>query len=675
MTTDSIAELKTLVTDIKDNMMSEKNCNDQLFTIIQTLDGIGNYMAQLEQGGAPQSEGYAVLQTNILEVRNELAKLNQIIAGTNLAELEPVVEKLSEKVNRLDIIANNSGIDKQVLVNISSQLEENLVNKINENSEVLYNQVNTSSNLIKTDMETLNNNLKDGVKHLEKILENNVGSADGSNLQSLSEDMLLLSNNIQKSNENLKRSVIDIFTRIQENLGTASVATSTASGGSVNVDALVQNLEMLKNGLYNVNVNANQQYSKMLQVISEIETYKNLAKFAELKSLPAVGQLKSVLYSKVSELVSSLVADSVDINEPNTLVESVANGVYDEFVAILENVSDSSEIKREEESNEILSRLDMLLPYTKESVADIKDLLSGLKKSVSYMQSGEENSDYTYSMQDIESDVAKIRIYLNELGQHINHLAQNNATDELNNIYLTLDSINQKVSKNENFQMTDNIKKMQEDILSISTRVNTLLLSSDKDSETLNSSLEDFNQSFQEINKELKSESKLKQIDNIESSLDRVSAMLQENKSYSELINQSLVMLAEWVDTAGESITNISAKLGDGIESIVIPQSVDYSDKIAALEMKIVEQNNQIMQQQAYIRTIDEKLSMVLAQSQQISLQDEKLKLMDEKMTNILEFSAKNDPSLVMEKMSNIDTKLEKLGNSIGKLTSYVDEE
>lgn len=605
MTTESLTEIKNLVTDIKENMMSEKNCNDQLYTIIQTLDGIGNYISRLEQNEEPKSEEFTVLQTNLLEVRNEIARLNQSIDSTNLAEFEPLVTKLTEKVNRLDIIANNSGIDKQILLNISAQLEQNLGTKLNENAEVLYNQSNTATNLVKTDIETLNENLKDGIQYLEKIFKTKVENSNESNVSSISDDILLLSTNIEKSNANLKKSVIDIFSKIQENINSISFSKVAGVGG-INVEALQENLEMLKNGLYNLNVNTTQQYNKILETISET---------------PEV------------------------------------------------------EEKEDTTKEEIHSKVNELLPFTKESVKDIKDLICELKQNISYLQSSDEDSDYTYSMQDIESDLAKIRIYLNELGQHINTLALNNNNEELNNIYITLDKINQRVQKDENFEVTDNIKKMQEDILSISTRVNTLLLSSDKDTETLNTSLDKFQNCFEEINSQLKSETNARQYNNIESALERINKVLDDNKNYNELINQSLVMLAEWVDNAGESLTNISDRLGNGIDSIQIPETIDYSAKIEALEQKILEQNAQIAQQQEYISSMDEKLAVILNQNQQIASLEERLKQMDERMTTILEFSAKNDASVVMDKMTNIDKKLEKLNNSIGKLTSYVDEE
>lgn len=603
MTAESIAEIKSLVADIKENMMSEKNCNDQLYTIIQTLDGIGNYIERLEKNEEPKSNEFTVLQTNLLEVRNELARLNESVDSTNLAEFEPLVAKLTEKVNRLDIIANNSGIDKQVLLNVSSQLEQNLSNRMNETSEVIYNQVNNTTNLVKKDIETLNENLKDGVQYLEKVIKQAIDSNDCSTIKSICDDIALLSSDINKSNDNLKRSVIDIFSKIQENINSISFSKVTGVGG-VNVEALQENLEMLKNGLYNLNVNATQQYNKMLETLAE----------------------------------------KLDI--PN---------------------DDTNQV--------VLTKIEEFVPFTQESFKDIKDLICELKRNISYLQSGDEDSDYTYSMQDIESDIAKIRIYLNELGQRINALIQNNNTEELNNIYLTLDKINQRVQQDENFEVVDNIKKVKEDVLSISTRVNTLLLSSDKDSDNLKNALMEFKTCFDEINSQLKSETNVQQYQSLQSSLDRIGSLLEENKNCSELINQSLVMLAEWVDNAGESITDISEKLGNGIASIKIPEVIDYTEQIELLEQKIVTQNNIIANQQAYIQEMDNKLSTVLEQNKQLVLLGEKLSQMDDKMTTALEFSAKNNVSDVMEKMTEIDIKLEKLNNSIGKITSYVDEE
>ena len=603
MTAESIAEIKSLVADIKENMMSEKNCNDQLYTIIQTLDGIGNYIERLEKNEEPKSNEFTVLQTNLLEVRNELARLNESVDSTNLAEFEPLVAKLTEKVNRLDIIANNSGIDKQVLLNVSSQLEQNLSNRMNETSEVIYNQVNNTTNLVKKDIETLNENLKDGVQYLEKVIKQAIDSNDCSTIKSICDDIALLSSDINKSNDNLKRSVIDIFSKIQENINSISFSKVTGVGG-VNVEALQENLEMLKNGLYNLNVNATQQYNKMLETLAE----------------------------------------KLDI--PN---------------------DDTNQV--------VLTKIEEFVPFTQESFKDIKDLICELKRNISYLQSGDEDSDYTYSMQDIESDIAKIRIYLNELGQRINALIQNNNTEELNNIYLTLDKINQRVQQDENFEVVDNIKKVKEDVLSISTRVNTLLLSSDKDSDNLKNALMEFKTCFDEINSQLKSETNVQQYQSLQSSLDRIGSLLEENKNYNELINQSLVMLAEWVDNAGESITNISEKLGNGIASIKIPEVIDYTEQIELLEQKIVTQNNIIANQQAYIQEMDNKLTTVLEQNKQLVLLDEKLSQMDDKMTTALEFSAKNNVSEVMEKMTGIDVKLEKLNNSIGKITAYVDEE
>ena len=103
----------------------------------------------------------------------------------NIAELQALVADIKENMLSGDVCANKL-----------NELSQALVTKLNENSEVLYNQSNTATNLIKSDMETLNTNLKEGVLHLEKVLNANAGASEGFNLQTLSDDIVLLSQNI-----------------------------------------------------------------------------------------------------------------------------------------------------------------------------------------------------------------------------------------------------------------------------------------------------------------------------------------------------------------------------------------------------------------------------------------------------------------------------------------------
>ena len=290
----------------------------------------------------------------------------------------------------------------------------------------------------------------------------------------------------------------------------------------------------------------------------------------------------------------------------------------------------------------------------------INEMLLDIKKNISILQSGDEESDYTYSMQDIESDVAKIRIYLNELSQNGISVNSEEFTDELNSIVVMVDSMKQQLNKIDECNLAETIEKLGEDVTSISTRVNKLLLTSDNANSMIENSLKEFKVLSENIDDQIQQMSKGNKFKTIEDGLVEIKSALNECNGYNSLINQSLIMLAEWVDNAGEAITNISERvekldaLNDvetAINNINIPEPVSYDDAFRALEAKLVEQDARIDSQEEHLNKIDEKLTM------------------------ILELVAKNDSGDVSVKMNDIDEKMEKLNKSIERLTSYVNEE
>ena len=184
-------------------------------------------------------------------------------------------------------------------------------------------------------------------------------------------------------------------------------------------------------------------------------------------------------------------------------------------------------------------------------------MLIDIKKNISILQSGDEESDYTYSMQDIEEDVAKIRIYLNELTQNGVSVNSDEFTDELNGIVVMVDSMKQQMNKIDECNLSETISKIQEDVTSVSTRVNKLRLTSDNAFNLVDNSLKEFKVLSEEIDEQIKKLSSSNKFSQLEENMNAIKVALNESNSYNSVINQSLIMLAEWVDNAGELITNI----------------------------------------------------------------------------------------------------------------------
>ncbi len=754
-------EIKSLIEEIKSNMMSSEDCNNQFYSVLQTLDNISTSIGNISSGNNQPTDEYTILQTNILEVKKELTNLNQNIDETINSDLKELVTKLTEKVNRLEILTNNAGIDQQMIMNITGQIEKNIAGTLRDTSDTLYSQSLSSTDVLRKDISEVNDNMKECVEYLERSVK--VVSDDA--VQHISDDLTVLGTTVEKTADNLKRSVIDIFSRIQETVEKGSSASKSSSGApSVNNDQLDASFEMLKTGMYNLNANNEQRFSKLNHLIEELELFNKLEKFSQLKDLPAIGDLKHTLQANLNKIVdeySYTLQNSQDRDELSKSTQQFRKDVYNSIISMLGNVS---EFLLEDENNKtgkktqidiIYDKLDELTSVTElnnsgydnvqieindlrekcssildsvkevhsrlgsktmsldetiseikndllsiqinsdairkdsagitdvvrectnsiieSSVPDrnnIKDLLVDIKKNISILQSGDEESDYTYSMQDIEEDVAKIRIYLNELTQNGISINSDEFTDELNGVVVMVDSMKQQLNKIDECNLSETMSKIQEDVTSVSTRVNKLLLTSDNSYNMVEAALNEFKVLSEQIDEQIQKLASSNKFSALEENINAVKASLEVSNNYSNVINQSLIMLAEWVDNAGEMITDINenqAKSGD-ISEIKLQLQNITEGIMTEVKGMLAEINTRIPEQIDYT-----EIFTVIGN--RLDEQDQRLAKLDEKLSMILEISAKNDYSELNIKMNEIDEKMEKLNRSIEKLTSFVNED
>ncbi len=747
-------EVKGLVEEVKTGMMSEEDCNNQFYNVLQTLDGLVTTVGEIANEKEKPTDEYTILQTNILEVKRELAGLSQNIDEIYNGSLKELMAKLTEKVNRLEILTNNAGIDQAVVANLTSQIEKNLSITLKDTTDTLYSQGIASTDSVKKDIEEVNSNMRECVEYLEKSLH----AVSNEAVQHLSDDMTILGTTVEKTTDNLRRSIIDIFTRIQE---TVNGSIEDAQGQSIDTSAFDETFEMLKNGIYNLNVKTEQRISKLNRLIEEMDIFTKLQNFAKLKDLPALGDLKHTLNANINRIVeeySYTLQTSQDRDELASLTQQFRKDVYNTIISMLGHVSEflldedaimpattnsaekptsisekleeltavtelnnagydniqnsikeiseqiSEYSKRastkrasvEEYINEIRNNITEIQVKTdtikkqnveindvvrectnsiiETSTPDrnlIKDMLTDIKKNISILQSGDEESDYTYSMQDIESDVAKIRIYLNELSQNGVTVNSEEFTEELDGVILMVDSMKQQLNKLDECDLSDTLSKLKDDVTSISTRVNKLLLTSDNSYSMIDSSMKEFKVLSEAIDEQIKALAGTNKFKALEEGLSAVRTALIESNNYNSVINQSLIMLAEWVDNAGEMITNIAERQSK-LDSIDDLKSVIESVRNMTDDTNTFVKNIEIVDYSEAFNTLSAKL---IEQDDVLAKQEEKLAKLDEKLTTVLELVAKNDSSVLDSKMREIDAKMEKLNSSIDRLTSFINEE
>ena len=778
-------EVKSLLSEMKSEMMTSEDCNNQFYSLLQNVDNILTALSNINNESSKPSDEYTILQTNILEVKKELAKMNQNVDDVFNKELKELVAKLTEKVNRLEILTNNAGIDQEVVKNLTCAIEKNLSATFRDTSETIYNQSMMSSEALRKDVAGVNENMKECVEYLEKSVQ----AVSNDAVQHISDDLTVLGTTVEKTTDNLRRSVIDIFSRIQDAIekgGTFAVSEKDAEP-QVDMKEVAEHFEMLKTGIYNLNANTEQRISKLNHLVEELEIFNKLEKFSQLKDLPAIGDLKRTLQSNINRIVeeySYTLQTSQNRDELNKATQSFRKDVYNSIMSMLGHVSeflmdDAAQEEQRKNYFEIFSeKIDDLTSVTElnnsgynniqieledlrgkcvdiaelvkdttkrlgsknvsieETLSDIKDtsvealsniknnieemhsnanlikaqseelgdivrectksimessepdrnnikdMLVDIKKNISILQSGDEETDYTYSMQDIESDVAKIRIYLNDLTQNGVSVNSDEFVEELNSIVVMVDSMKQQMNKIDECDISDTMSKIKEDVTSISTRVNKLLLTSDNSYNMIEGALNEFKILSEEIDNQIKSIANNNKFSSLEESMTAVKVALSESNNYNSIINQSLIMLAEWVDNAGETITNIyenQSKLNsiDEIKLLITGAKasiVESSDSVISSVKEMLE-GIELPQQVDYSQELVTLNTRLAEQSVLIEKQEEKLSKLDEKLTTVLELTAKSDVNVLASKIDDIDAKIEKLSKSLEKLTAFVNED
>ena len=742
--TEKFDEIKNLVDEIKKEMMNSEDCNNQFYAILQNLDGIATSLNNIEHEKSKPTDEYTILQTNILEVKKEISRISDTIDKTLGDNLQKVFDKLEKRVVELENADTSITIDPKIVMNITSHLEKEIKSTLNDATATLYDQQQNYSDTTKRTADELKSKMKECVDYIEDVVK----AVSDDAIENLTSDISIMGKNVEKTTDSLKRSVIDIFTKI-ENTVTEKIDASVANVDFGDLNELNNEFELLKNGIYNLNSNTEQRLTKMSRVISEMDLFRKLEKFAQLKDLPALGELKHTLQNNIEKLVddySFSIQTSKNKSELTELTQKFRTSVYNELINLLGNASEFLLEENEKSENEnksplsnLTEKLEELTSVTelnnsnyddlnselaaikdqcdkisemlvnndvtalKAHISDvyaaiqtssdkiaritepdrefIKELLMDIKRNISVMQSGDEETDYTYSMQDIEADIAKIRTYLNELSKNGIRLEAQEFIEELDRVTLTVDSMKQQLNKIDECDLAETLTNMKDDLTSVSTRVNKLLLSSDNSYNLIEGALKDFKELADEIDKEIRSITDLDKFKALEDSMTAIRIALGETNSYNNSINQSLVMLANWVDSAGETITSISknqlkSESLDDVKSMLQETTLSLSrnsENVVSTIKELLVEN--LPKQIDYSMSFEELNAKLEEQLSLVQRQEERINKLDEKLTTVLEMAAKNNFNDLASKINNIDTQMEKLNKSIEKLTAYVNED
>lgn len=611
---------------------SSEKINSILNSVKTELDGVSVALA---------AKDYEVVVKDCENIQSSLEQLHSKIDAIALNDSEEKLDYVSVACKNIQDLLGE--VQKKV-----ASLEDDNANKISaftEKFEKSLTDLNTKVDVLamadNSELEDLvvtsTQKLQDSVTDLHTKVDV-LAMADNSELEDLiSDSSQNLSDRIDElhskvdilaadDNSYLEESIDDIRDLIQEQQSLFSTLDNSD-------DKIAKMLELLQD---KVEAFANMDVS---EIKDEIHSIKDLIEYQKEYFEKYTDDEKS---QEISSHLQTLIGDisKIEKNVSEIDLEKNSQDIKDSVMTAILSAMD--QVSFVEETEEIKDFVEEKTNAINETLLDVKKQLTNISNA------GNSDMDfYSYSLQDVESDLAKLRLTLNELS------ANPSSNDEVGvisaNIGRMAKSIEQLQADLKNKEadgaLQTDFEKLKEDILSLSVRTNKILLNSDNSQKFITDTLDDFTQKTTNLQDKLEDLANNK----LDARLSAIENTVKENASTSKRLQSVMTYLGEWMDGTTEAISNIqetTAQTSTVTEMIETLKSEipNQAEILEAVEVKFEEQ-------QAKIDNLEQKLEKAL----------EKLSALDENVINT--------------KIDKLDEKLDRLSMNIEKLTAYVDEE
>lgn len=581
----------------------------------------------------------------IQEIKQALEQLNtgEINTGSN-QEIQTMLALINEKI---DILASSDDHDlmEDVRDVIERIYEDDLENQSQQNEDIkkLLSTLDQKIDIIAT---------SDNYDSIEDIKES---------IETLDEkiDIIATGNNTDQLDE--IKDTLSILEEKVDNISDASTYT--------NLDNIQDVLSTIESKIDSIIIpekrdklsESDAQITSMLETLnhkidiissseSNINTQQDIddVKHLILAQMDYIERLehnnKTDAFKKcLKELTLEVNNLNLNSNSGNVKLQKTLKDMKDSIMAAVVTIFE--QVSFIEESEDIKD-------FVEEKTDVINKNLVEVTKQLKQITNSSEDPDYTYSMQDIESDLAKLRLALNEL--------QNNELEsqssELANISDSLYRITSTVEELQSSMTQDEIKDIKSDIYNIQEQTQKLLINSDESYNALNSGLEDFGKII---------------TNQISNKVDKVTQMLEKSSDSDKVMRQALIYMGEWIDSASESMNKISTNSDEIIEIKSAIETLkkdipEQTDILNSIEEKFDEQ-------QARLSFFEKQITKLSGIEDKFEQQQERIDRLEMSLEKILNAVEDIDDTKVTRKIDKIDKQLAKLSTNIEKLASYVD--
>lgn len=691
------------ISNISGTVQSDINTTlrDSLLSIDEKFERLTESLAELKE---EQSENDFVLDISekFSEFKKEFDLINTDMAGALQAKTEEILEAVEPIKNRIDELAKFDF--ENVISELKSQIELSFMNfsvdinsEFTSNSEAVsrleqaykeaFNKIAAMEDLvtdkINNNIELLGINLESGIREIKtsydgkcddvinEITSEIVGSAGNIKeyiKDSLNDTVDKLTNvcnqdalkeligGLKTDSSNIQSSINDINSKLdvivsdssEEELQMRFDEIQTSFDGlNSNFDKISENDKNVLNmiSLIGAKVDAIAQDSSTFDMFEELDEVKNII-FEQRKFFEASSDEKSAAIDKyLRDVLVKL--DSVDL-------EKNAEDIKETILNALLSLTD--QISFVEETEEIKDFVEERTDAIHKSLTEVQNQLRQL--------TSDDDFDYKYTLQDVESDIAKLRMAINNLPS--GDFAE--ISEEIKQLITSFENLDTSLNSEQLTGLKSDVEKLNEDIVSISARTNKLILNSDESVKILNEGLENFSKLISKLEDRITYLDYTETNSRIEKKIDSIKSLALTSANSDKVFHQAMMYLGEWVDATTEDISSISEKVSpiNQISEDVSLMSKDIS-QISEIHDNIKEIKEIIPDNSEVVRILEDKLA------RQLASQEERIEALENKTDKILSILSEKDDIVFTRKLDKIEKMLSSLSANIEKLTSYVE--
>ncbi len=631
------------VSDIKEHTASVIN---DVITKVQETDSYvevmnNNLTTMMEVvGNLFEDEPFQDVQSDLADILTKIAFLSDTLKS--FATKEELFDYASK--NKEELKASTKDLIFELQASMIDKLDFSDLSKIVELSSQIFDKNNTiveTTEKILLGTETIKDDvwtIKDAVNSLnDKVLsKSDIDESLGAVKEVLADEIIdVISAESCAASEQL---------RLLSDKITADVLANTTSSVE-QVQKLATVVQALKEELSDIVLNKQQEnFDNSLSALQS-KFLTQLIQVADNISFDdAVEEINDTLCVQVDVVIEQLQLNIAAIRQELAQYQESTFAFDKAFIEIIERIDNSLQ-------ESISNKIDSL-------VADFNILAKG-----------KDSDEIVYTIPDIETDLSKIRLELNNLQKLLIDTDVENVEDGTD-ITSKLAKINEKLEFVVNNPINDEIQdvkslfgSLNEDVTSISQRTNKLILTSDNVNKTLKKNIETFTDILASFERQ--------SLEFYRSTLVRdLNTKVESLSKSSEVITEAFMYLGEWIDSASETFNEIKSDIE------VVKNCVDFgSEEVQPddIEQTIHNLSDKVIEQEDKIDAIESKLDKVLAYQDETKDIKALVEYIASQVSVTNEKLIGNDE--LAQKVVSIEKQLKKIEKSVSLITDYLDED